>query len=243
MFKTRAEAREMVAELVGSLGGSGQVEVVLCPPFTALPTIAEITRGTRIQLGAQNVHWEDEGAFTGEISVAMLIECGCRYVILGHSERREHFLESDQVVNRKLRKVLNTSLVPILCVGESLKNREADRFQEVIFRQLEQDVSSLTEQQLSRMILAYEPIWAIGTGRTATPQVAAQIHHTIRNWLSDHYSEGLAAQVRILYGGSVKPESIGELMAQQDIDGALVGGASLSAKLFTEIVNYEKGNR
>ena len=240
MFKTRAEAQVLVRELVRLLGEENQVEMVICPPFTALSAIAEITAGTSIQLGGQNVHWEEEGAFTGEVSAAMLVECGCRHVILGHSERREYFGESDEIINRKLKKVFTSSLIPILCIGESLKERDAKRVQEVIFRQLERALRALTGKEISRMILAYEPVWAIGTGRTATPEVAAQVHHMIRNWLSEQYSENLAEQVRILYGGSVKPENIGKLMVQESIDGALVGGASLNAESFARIVRYEE---
>ncbi len=238
MFKTRAEAHHMVRQLLHLVGSKPDVEIVICPPFTALFTVAEMIRETPIQLGAQNVHWDDEGAFTGEVSVAMLTDCDCRYVIIGHSERRQHFLESDPIINQKLKKVLESSLTPILCVGESLQERELNRAQEVISQQLQEGLRGLTTEKVSRIILAYEPIWAIGTGKTATPEVAEEVHHMIRGWLGESHSADVAATVRILYGGSVKPENIAQLMSQTDIDGALVGGASLDAESFARIINY-----
>lgn len=238
MFKTRAEARHLVRELVHLVGSNPEVEILICPPFTALVTVAEMVRETPIQLGAQNVHWEDEGAFTGEVSAAMLTDCYCRYVIIGHSERRQHFLESDPIINQKLKKVLDSPLTPILCVGESLQERELNRVQEVIFQQLQEGLRGLTREQMSRIILAYEPVWAIGTGKTATPEIAEEVHHMIRGWLEKSHSADVAATVRILYGGSVKPDNIAQLMSQTDIDGALVGGASLDAESFARIVNY-----
>jgi triosephosphate isomerase len=236
MFKTRGEARDTVEQLQNLLVDGLPVDVVVCPPFTALSMVEEVIREGEIQLAAQNVHWEDEGAFTGEISTSMLLECGCRYVILGHSERRQIFYESDAVIHQKIRKVLNTELNPILCVGELLEEREAERVQEVILGQLEADLGELTATQASRIIVAYEPIWAIGTGRTATPDIAQSVHGLIRQWLSERYSGEVAQRIRILYGGSVKPDNTRELMAQEDIDGALVGGASLDAQSFATIV-------
>ena len=238
MFKTQGEARDMVRQLVALVGTTPEADIVLCPPFTALSAVAQVLRDTPIQLGAQNVHWEEEGAFTGEISVGMLTDSGCRFVIVGHSERRQHFMESDQSITRKLRKVVESGLIPILCVGESLQEREANRVQEVIFRQLREGLCELTTEQISRIILAYEPLWAIGTGKTATPEVAQKVHRMIRAWLQEAHSAEMASAVRVLYGGSVKPENISQLMAQEDIDGALVGGASLNAKLFAGIVNW-----
>ena len=236
MFKTRDEAQDSVRELVGLVGNIQTVDTIVCPPFTALAAVEEILAGSIVQLGAQNVHWKDEGAFTGEVSVSMLADCGCRYVIIGHSERRQYFQESDEVIQDKLEKVFSTELVPILCIGESLEAREADRVEEVILGQLERALRELTDPKTSRIIIAYEPVWAIGTGRTATPEIAEKVHFLIRNWISDHCSTGIADQVRILYGGSVNPENAGQLMAQENIDGFLVGGASLDAQSFAKIV-------
>ena len=236
MFKTRDEAQATVREVVGLVGNIQNVDIVVCPPFTALGAVEEILTGTIVQLGAQNVHWKDEGAFTGEVSVSMLADYGCSHVIIGHSERRHYFQESDEVIQDKLEKVFSTELTPILCIGESLEAREADRVQEVIPSQLERALRELTDLQTSRIIIAYEPVWAIGTGRTATPELAEKVHFLIRSWLSDHSSVGVADQVRILYGGSVTPENAGQLIEQENIDGFLVGGASLDAQSFAKIV-------
>jgi len=236
MFKTRDEAQATVREVVGLVGNIQTADIVVCPPFTALAAVEEILTGSVVQLGAQNVHWKDEGAFTGEVSVSMLVDFGCRYVIIGHSERRHYFQESDEVIQDKLERVFSTELVPILCIGESLEAREADRVQEVIPSQLERAMRELTDPQTSRIIIAYEPVWAIGTGRTATPELAEKVHFLIREWLSDHCATGVADQVRILYGGSVSPENAGQLIEQENIDGFLVGGASLDAQSFAKIV-------
>lgn len=236
MFKTRDEAQATVREVVGLVGNIQNVDIVVCPPFTALGAVEEILTGSVVQLGAQNVHWQDEGAFTGEVSVSMLADYGCSHVIIGHSERRHYFQESDEVIQDKLEKVFSTELTPILCIGESLEAREADRVQEVIPSQLERALRELTDPQTSRIIIAYEPVWAIGTGRTATPELAEKVHFLIRSWLSDHSSVGVADQVRILYGGSVTPENAGQLIEQENIDGFLVGGASLDAPSFAKIV-------
>lgn len=236
MFKTRDEAQATVREVVGLVGNIQNVDIVVCPPFTALGAVEEVLTGSVVQLGAQNVHWQDEGAFTGEVSVSMLADYGCSHVIIGHSERRHYFQESDEVIQDKLEKVFSTELTPILCIGESLEAREADRVQEVIPSQLERALRELTDPQTSRIIIAYEPVWAIGTGRTATPELAEKVHFLIRSWLSDHSSVGVADQVRILYGGSVTPENAGQLIEQENIDGFLVGGASLDAPSFAKIV-------
>ena len=236
MFKTRDEAQATVREVVGLVGNIQNVDIVVCPPFTALGAVEEILTGSVVQLGAQNVHWQDEGAFTGEVSVSMLADYGCSHVIIGHSERRHYFQESDEVIQDKLEKVFSTELTPILCIGESLEAREADRVQEVIPSQLERALRELTDPQTSRIIIAYEPVWAIGTGRTATLELAEKVHFLIRSWLSDHSSVGVADQVRILYGGSVTPENAGQLIEQENIDGFLVGGASLDAQSFAKIV-------
>lgn len=238
MHKTCSQAEELIQELRQELDGYTEVDVLICPPFTALSSAAELLEGSRIKLGAQNVSWADEGAFTGEISSSMLLDCGCEYVIIGHSERRHLFRESDDMINQKIRQVVGTPLKPILCIGETLSDRERGRVEDVVLGQLEQAVAKLTAEEISRIIIAYEPVWAIGTGRTATPETAEEVHQMIRNWLSEVHSDTLAENSRILYGGSVKPENIGELMAQKDIDGALVGGASLQAENFAQIVKY-----
>jgi len=236
MYKTRASALETVRDLLRRLGPEPPAEVAVCPPFTALAAVAEALEGSPVRLGAQNVHWAAEGAFTGEVAVPMLLECGCRYVILGHSERRQHFHESEEVVRRKLDRVLESDLEPILCVGERLEERESDRVEEVVLGQLGSALGGLTPRQVSRIIVAYEPVWAIGTGRTATPEIAQEVHGMIRESIRRDFPGGTADQVRILYGGSVKPDNIGALMARKDVDGALVGGASLEAESFARIV-------
>jgi len=239
MFKTQSEAVELVKALQAEVEGYDEVEVVICPAFTSLAKVNQLLQGSTIQLGAQDVYWEDEGAYTGQISVSMLQDCGCRYVIIGHSERRQYFNETDESVNRKLKKILETSLIPILCIGETLEEREAERVADVVLGQLKHAVEGLTENDVSRIIVAYEPVWAIGTGRTATPEVAEEVHHMIRQWLAKTFSEGLSSDIPILYGGSVKPGNVVELMAQPDLDGALVGGASLDAQTFAKIVKYK----
>ena len=241
MFKTVPEARETAAQLKEILNSGTSLqsrEVVVCPPFTALAAVREVVSGSGIQLGGQNLHWEDEGAFTGEISARMLVDCGCRYVLLGHSERRQFFSETDETVGRKLRAVLPTPLIPVLCVGESLAQREAGRVEAVIHAQLAGAVAGVEPSRLGRMVVAYEPVWAIGTGRTATPDIADQAHGVIREWLAEHCSESMSAAARILYGGSVKPANVGELMSRENIDGALVGGASLDAGSFARIIDF-----
>ena len=238
MFKTRSEARRTCVRLRRLVGDYSQVEVVVCPPFTALETACEALQGSAIGLGAQNVHWEPEGAFTGEISIEMLVDAGCRYVILGHSERRQLAGETDRRIRRKLKRVLFSQLTPILCVGETLEERESGRVREVILGQLERALAGLTAPQVSHIILAYEPVWAIGTGRTATPEIAQEVHYLIRAWLGQRFSPEAPGRVRILYGGSVKPDNVVELMKQDDIDGALVGGASLEAASFAKLVRF-----
>ena len=242
MFKTIPEARETAERLKGLLDGGPALqsrEVLVCPPFTALAAVHEALSGSGIQVGGQNLHWEDEGAFTGETSARMLLDCGCRYVLLGHSERRQFFFETDETVSRKLRAVLSTPLIPVLCVGESLSQREAGRAEEVIQAQLSGALAGVEASRLGGLVVAYEPVWAIGTGMTATPDIADEVHGMIREWLARRCSADLAARARILYGGSVKPANAGELMSREHIDGALVGGASLEAGSFSRIVEYK----
>ncbi len=238
LYKTNSEAEAMVKELRTLADSTQDVVAVVCPPFTALATVAKALEGSRIAVGGQDVFWEDQGAFTGQVSVGMLAGCGCSYVIIGHSERRQFFGETDQTVNRKLKKVLTSKLTPIVCVGEMLAERESGRVREVVLGQMEGGLAGLTAEDVSRIIIAYEPVWAIGTGKTATPEIAEEVHSMIRTWLAERYSPQLADKVRILYGGSVKPDNIKELMAQKDIDGALVGGASLDAKSFAKIIKF-----
>jgi triosephosphate isomerase len=216
------------------------VEVAVCPTFTSLSAASEALQNSTVGLGAQDVHWEDEGAYTGEISTEMLLDVGCDFVIIGHSERRQYFGETDETVNRKLKKALTTSITPILCCGETLDEREAGQVETVVLGQLQRGLAELTENDISRIIIAYEPVWAIGTGKTATPETAEEVHAMIRNWLKDTFSADLADGLRILYGGSVKPGNAAELMAQPDIDGGLVGGASLDAVSFAQIAKYSE---
>jgi triosephosphate isomerase (TIM) len=236
MHKTAAEARALVAELRGLAEAlAGTVQVAVAPPFTALAAAAEALRGSRIELAAQNVHAEPQGAFTGEVSAAMLAEAGVRHVIVGHSERRQLFGETDEGVRRKAGAVLAAGMRPIVCVGETLAEREAGRTLEVVGRQVRGGLSGIAASALAALTVAYEPVWAIGTGRTATTAQAQEVHAAIRTVLRE-LAGGVADQVRIQYGGSVKPDNAAELMAQPDVDGALVGGASLKASDFSLIV-------
>ncbi len=236
MHRTAAEARVLVAELRGLAEGLAEkVDVAVAPPFTALAAAADALRGSRIALAAQDVHWEAQGAFTGEVSAAMLREIGCAHVIVGHSERRQLFGETDEGVNRKARAVLGAGLAPIVCVGETLAEREAGRTLEVVSRQVRGGLAGLPADQVGRLTVAYEPVWAIGTGKTATTAQAQEVHAAIRALLRE-LAGGVADQVRIQYGGSVKPDNAAELLAQPDVDGALVGGASLKAGDFSQIL-------
>jgi len=239
MHGARSEAQALSANLARSVGQERGREVVLAPPFTALEVVGREIAGSTIKLGAQNVHWEPTGAFTGEISVGMLKEAGCTHVIVGHSERRQHFGETNETVNKRLVAALGAGLVPIVCVGETLAEREADATEAIIARQVESACGSLRSEQLASCVIAYEPVWAIGTGRTATPGQAQEVHHAIRRQLTSLGSATTAERVRIIYGGSVKPDNIDALMAEPDIDGALVGGASLDADSFTRIVKFQ----
>ncbi len=239
MNKNTADARALAHAVRQGAGEVTHCQVVMAPPFTALSAVAEEIRGSRIILAAQNVYWESKGAFTGEISIPMLEDVGCGMVIVGHSERRQLFGETDQTVNRRVNALLKSSLQPIVCIGETLAEREAGAYSEVITRQLSESLDSLTAQDLMRIILAYEPVWAIGTGRTASPEIAQEVHSTIRGWLSQKFGSEAAQRVRILYGGSVKPDNISDLMKEPDIDGALVGGACLEAESFLRIIRYE----
>jgi triosephosphate isomerase len=234
MYKTAPEARTLAEEV--RHGVSGGAEVALCPPFTALAAVAEVLRGGPVRLGAQNMYAEDEGAFTGEVSPRMLRDAGCTHVILGHSERRQLFGETDENVGRKAPAAFRHGLTPIVCVGETLAERDGNRTMEVVERQTERALRALTPDQVATAVVAYEPVWAIGTGRNATPEQAQEVHAFIRGLIARSHGEAVAAAVRILYGGSVKPDNAAALMAQADVDGALVGGASLQAPAFLKIV-------
>lgn len=237
MYKTTAEAKALVSALIEALKDEERVEVVVCPPFTALAAVGPLLAGTRIGLGAQDVHWEKEGAFTGAVSAPMLVDLGCRYVIIGHSERREYFAETDETVNRKTKTALAHGLIPIVCVGESLAQREAGLTNSFVTGQVRAGLAGLGEKA-REIVIAYEPIWAIGTGRSATGKDAAEVIGLIRATLAEMYGRETAEAIRILYGGSVKPENIKEFMTAPGIDGALVGGASLKAESFVPIVKY-----
>jgi len=238
MYKTRGETRAFFDAFKPLVANSHHCEIVVAPPFTALETAIAAARESAISIAAQNLHWEKEGAFTGEVSARMLVDAGCRGVIIGHSERRQYFGETDEWVNRKTRAALAAGLTPIVCVGETLAERESKQTQAILKRQFEGGMAALTREDFSRILIAYEPVWAIGTGRTATPEIAAESHRYIRDLAAARFTPEWASAVRILYGGSVKPDNIKGLMAQVEIDGALVGGASLDAQSFASIVNF-----
>lgn len=241
MYKTVSQSLTFVQELLGATKGIKDVEVVLCPPFTALFPVAMALTGSGVKVGAQDVYWADEGAFTGEISPGMLKEACCSYVIIGHSERRQFFGEVDESVNRKVKAVLASGLTPIMCVGERLEERESGITEKVIKTQTESGLSGLTAEQVAGLVIAYEPVWAIGTGKTASDADAQQVIAFIRSLVSDLYGVETAAQVCIQYGGSVKPQNAAGLLAMPDIDGALVGGASLDAQDFSGIIKAAAG--
>ena len=234
--KTVSEAVALVAELRQLVHDVTDVEIIVAPVFTALSAVSEALKGSRIQLAAQDVFWEINGAYTGEVSPLLLKDVGCDAVIIGHSERRQYFGETNESVNRKTKAALAQGLRPIVCVGEQLAEREAGQTEAVVKNQVANSLAGLSEAQMLSTIIAYEPVWAIGTGKTATPAQAQEVHALIRSLLAHTYSTGVASQVCIQYGGSVKPENAAELMAQPDVDGALVGGASLQAEPFAQIV-------
>jgi triosephosphate isomerase (TIM) len=238
MFKTRVETRAFFSAFAPQVAASSHCDIVVAPPFTAIATAAEAARGTNIAISGQNLCWSKEGAFTGEVSANMLVESGCRYVIVGHSERRHFFHETDDMVAKKTLMALSVGLTPIVCVGESDEERSAGVEKQVLKRQFTGGPGALTVDEFSRILLAYEPVWAIGTGKTATPEIAAAAHKFLRECAAEHFSASHAENLRILYGGSVKPDNIKGLMAQQELDGALVGGASLDPKSFAAIANF-----
>jgi triosephosphate isomerase (TIM) len=238
MYKTRVETRAFFEAFKPLVAAAHHCEISIAPTFASLDTAIEAARGSSIGIAAQNMHWEREGAFTGEISARMLVDLGCQGVIIGHSERRQYFCETDESVNRKTKAALAADLTPIVCVGETLAEREGNHTQSVLKRQFDGAMAGLTGENFSRILLAYEPVWAIGTGRTATPEMAAEAHAHLRELAAARFTLLRASALRILYGGSVKPDNIRGLMAQVEIDGALVGGASLDPQSFASIVNF-----
>jgi triosephosphate isomerase len=240
MNKTVGEALDLVRQMKASMQDIQGVEVAVAPPFTALYAVSKELEGSFIRLAAQNLFWEEKGAFTGEVSSLMLKEVGCHYVILGHSERRQFFGDVDETVNRKIKAALGQGLKVIFCIGETLKERDGGKTFSIIERQAMGGLKDIKEEEMKRIVIAYEPVWAIGTGKTATPQQAEEVHRFIRERLERLYSRKVAEEVRIQYGGSVTPENIKGLMDQENIDGALVGGASLKADTFSKIVRFKE---
>ena len=242
MNNTTAESVDLTEKLKRLIKDMAVVEVVVAPPFTSLDKVRDAIKGSNIKLGAQNLFWEDKGAYTGEVSPLMIRDLDCEYVIIGHSERREYFKESDEIINKKIKAALRNKLKAIVCVGETLKEREESKTIEVIESQIRKGLEGILSSELRttdremRLVIAYEPVWAIGTGRNATPAQANEVHTYIRKLLSQIFNEGIASNIKILYGGSVKPSNSAELMSEKEIDGALVGGASLEADSFAEIV-------
>ena len=238
MYKTLAETRAFFSAFTPLVAISRHCDIIVAPPFTAISTAAQAAKGTNIAISGQNVSWSKEGAFTGEVSAPMLAEAGCRYVIIGHSERRQLFRETDDNVAKKTLVALDSGLTPIVCLGEMQEDRDAGLAEQVLLRQFTGGPGALTPEEFSRILIAYEPVWAIGTGRTATPEIAATAHRFLRRCAGEKFSIRHASALRILYGGSVKPDNIQGLMAQEELDGALVGGASLDPKSFAAIVNF-----
>lgn len=238
MYKTPGDAVEFLKKFAPLVAASEHAEVVLCAPFVSLPAAVEAVRGTRIEIGAQDVFWLKEGAYTGEVSAPMLAATGCRWVIIGHSERRQYFGETEESVWKKTVAALEAGLTPIVCVGERLEERESGQTETVLSRQFTGGISKLEPEQFSRVVIAYEPVWAIGTGKTATPEIAAAAHAFLRGRIAERFGSAAAEACRILYGGSVKPDNVKGLMAQEELDGALVGGASLDPASFASIVNF-----
>jgi triosephosphate isomerase len=238
MYKNPDETQTFFREFLPLVAGHTRDEIVICPPYIDLCAAVQATKETNVAIGAQDLHWEKEGAYTGEICPRMLLDVGCTHVIVGHSERRQYFGETDDIVNFKLKAALEAGLTPILCVGEVLEEREAGLTEDVLRRQCLRAFHALSTKKTGKLVVAYEPVWAIGTGKTATPQLASEAHILIRGEAAKAFGQQFADKLRILYGGSVKPENVKALMAEEEIDGALVGGASLDPKSFASIVKY-----
>lgn len=238
MHKTISETAQFINELLPNLQVEKEMDIIICPPFTSLETAVNLCKNTQIKVAAQNMHWEDKGAFTGEISPSMLGEMGVEYCIIGHSERRQYFAESDETVNKKVKAAILQKIIPIVCIGETLEEREAGKTINVVETQVKKALQDLDSLQVANLILAYEPIWAIGTGKTASAADAQEVIGKIRERVGLDFGKEAAEKIRIQYGGSVKPENIKELMKEKDIDGALVGGASLDPDSFIKLINY-----
>jgi len=238
MYKTPDEARDFFRDFLPLVAGHDRDEIVVCPPYTDVDAAIGAARGSNVAIGVQNVHWKADGAYTGEISAPMLLSLGVTHVIVGHSERRQYFGETDDTVNLRLKTALESGLTAICCVGEVLEEREAGATDDVLRRQCVRAFHAISAKKAAKLVVAYEPVWAIGTGKTATPEIAAEAHMVIRREATEIFGEEFAAKLRILYGGSVKPDNASTLMAQEEIDGALVGGASLDPKSFAAIVKY-----
>lgn len=240
MYKTPDEAVETAQQLVEHVADVNDVDIMIAPTFTALVPVFNVIQKSPVALGAQNLFWENEGAYTGEISAAMLKSAGCQYGIIGHSERRQYFGETNETVNKKIQAAIRAGLKPVFCVGETEKEREAEQTLSVLDKQVKNGLEGLVSEQLDMLIIAYEPVWAIGTGKTATEEQAQEVHQFIRSLVEKNFGRPLSDSIRILYGGSVKPDNIAGLMAMPDIDGALVGGASLNAESFSKIVRFQR---
>jgi triosephosphate isomerase len=238
MYKTSIEAVEFARQFTPLVDGLNDRDIMIAPAFTALEATATALKGTPVALGAQDLFWETEGAYTGQVSPRMLVSCGCRYVIIGHSERRQYFGETDESVHRKIQAALQAGLIPVMCVGETEKEREAGQTFSILDKQVKNGLKNFVAAELGSLVIAYEPVWAIGTGKTATADQAQEVHQFIRSLITRILGAELATALRILYGGSVKPDNISELMAMADIDGALVGGASLKPDSFSRIVKF-----
>mgnify|MGYP000648683132 CR=1 FL=1 len=242
MYKTPAETLAFFDEFLPLVAGASRCRIVICPPFINLPAAVQAAARSAVEIGGQDLYWEREGAYTGEVSAEMLAAVGCRWVIIGHSERRQYFGETDASVLKKAAAALRAGLTPIVCVGELLEERESGRTEAVLARQFGEGIAGLEPEEFARIVIAYEPVWAIGTGKTATPEIAAEAHAFLRAQARARYGEAAAAALRILYGGSVKPSNIQGLMAEEEIDGTLVGGASLEPASFAAIVGHENGD-
>jgi len=239
MYKTLTDTRAFFSSFLPLVAASKHCDIVVAPPFTAISTAVDAVKGSSVAISGQDVDWHKEGAFTGQIAPAMLAEAGCRYVIIGHSERRQFFGDTDDSVAKKTIAALDAGLTPIMCVGELLNHREADQTEHILRSQFLGGPGALTPEQFSRILIAYEPVWAIGTGRTATPEIAAAAHKFLRQCAAERFSASHASALRVLYGGSVKPDNIHGLMAQEELDGALVGGASVDPKSFAALANFK----
>ena len=238
LFKTCTESVEAAGQLVKLTSGVTKTDIMIAPTYTSLALVSEKVKGSTINVGAQNLFWESHGAYTGEISAEMIISAGCSHVIVGHSERRQYFGETDESVNKKINAAIKANLVPVMCIGETESQRNEEQTFSVLDKQVKMGLEGFLSEDLKSLVIAYEPVWAIGTGKTATSGQAQEVHHFLRSLLEKNFDKNFAGSIRILYGGSVKPDNIAELMSMPDIDGALVGGASLDPETFSKIVHF-----